>query len=45
MMESTGVVRKIALVERKKGILRQGINDMLGAIKEEGKGECATKNE
>jgi len=44
MMECTGVVGNIALVKRKKGILRRGIYDIGSAMKNE-KGECAKDGE
>lgn len=40
MMDGTAVVRNIGFVEREEGVLRRGINDVLGAI-DDGKGECA----
>jgi len=40
MMDGTAVVRDIGLVEREEGVLRRGINDVLGAVND-GKGECA----
>jgi hypothetical protein len=44
MVDGMVVVRNIALLEREKGVLMLGINDVLGAIND-GKGECAQDDE